>query len=226
MKKNKSRINIKEILINIAIIIAYLFIGILSFPKENASFNQEYYFIIGIFFILIVILLYCKDLKTEIKEFLAELWKNILKVVLMSILCVIVVTLGNFLKDLIFGWIQMSSYDLVYPNIAKYPLYVFFVMVIYTPLVEGIIFNKSFHNLIKNNVLFVIITSLIYGIMQVGVSLNNLVSIVSIIPYALFFMILSITYIKKKNVFFPIFIWLLYSGFQFFVQSTAVLGWD
>ena len=209
-KTEEKKNDFKGLLINIAIIIVYLFIGILSFPKENEPFNQAYYLTIGIFFIIIICIVYSFDLRKEIKEFSKNIWKNILCVILIAFLCFAVVTLGNYLRDEIVGSVQMSSYNLVYPNIEKYPFYVFFVMVIYTPLIEGIIFNKSMHNVIKNNVLFVIIASIIYGMMQVGVAFNSIASIISIIPYALFFMIVSFTYVKKKNIFFPIFIWLLF----------------
>ena len=218
-------LKLRKILINICLVLAYLFVGILRFPSGNKPFNQLYYITIGILFIIIVCIIYKKDLTKEIKEFGKNIFKNIIYIMLISLLSVVVVTIGNFLKDLLVGWVQMSSYKLVYPNIAKYPIYVFFVMVIYTPLIESIVFNKSIHNIIENKYLFVIITSIIYGIMQVGIGFNNLVAIISIVPYMFFLFFMSSTYVKKKNIFFPIFIWLLYSGFQFFVQSTVLFGW-
>lgn len=224
-KQKKDTTNYINIIINIIIILAYLFVGVLSFPKENQSFNQTYYFVIGILFLIIINFVYYKDIKRDFIEFKQHLLKNFLSVLLKGFLCVVVVLIGNFLKDLLFGWIQMSSYELIYPNIGKYTLYVAFVMILYTPIVEGIIFNKSLHNLIKNNVLFVVLSSLIYGIMQVGIEFNNILSVISIIPYMLFFMVISITFVKKKNIIFPILIWMIYSIITFLTQYTAVLGW-
>lgn len=224
-QKKKDTNYLKNIILSIIIILVYLFFGILSFPKEGETFNQFYYLTIGILFLFIVCLIYIKDLKKDLLDFRKNIGKNLIKVLLNGFLCILVVLIGNVLKDVLFGWIEMPSYKLIYPNIGKYTLYVSFVMIIYTPIIEGIIFNKCINDIIKNNVLFVIISSLIYGIMQVGVNFDNLLSILSIIPYVLFFMVISITYIKKKNIVFPILIWMVYSIITFFIQYTAVLGW-
>lgn len=224
VKKGNEK-NYVNIIINLILILTYLLVGVLSFPKEGQSFNQWYYLVIGVLFLIIVNLVYYKDIKNDFMVFKQNFIKNLLNVLLKSFLCVIVVLIGNFLKDLLFGWIQMSSYELIYPNIGRYTLYVAFVMILYTPIVEGIIFNKSVHNIIKNDVLFVILTSIIYGIMQVGIQFNDMLSVISIIPYVLFFSVISITYVKKKNIIFPILIWMIYSIITFLIQYTAVLGW-
>lgn len=223
--KKENEKNYANIIINLILILLYLFIGVLSFPKEGQNFNQWYYLVIGILFLIIVNLVYYKDIKSDIMIFKQNFIKNFLNVLLKGFLCVIVVLIGNFLKDLLFGWIQMSSYELIYPNIGRYTLYVAFVMILYTPIVEGIIFNKSIHNIIKNDALFVILASIIYGIMQVGIQFNDMLSVISIIPYVLFFSVISVTYVKKKNIIFPILIWMIYSIITFLIQYTAVLGW-
>lgn len=223
--KKENEKNYANIIINLILILLYLFIGVLSFPKEGQNFNQWYYLVIGILFLIIVNLVYYKDIKSDIMIFKQNFIKNFLNVLLKGFLCVIVVLIGNFLKDLLFGWIQMSSYELIYPNIGRYTLYVAFVMILYTPIVEGIIFNKSIHNIIKNDALFVILASIIYGIMQVGIQFNDMLSVISIIPYVLFFSVISVTYVKKKNIVFPILIWMIYSIITFLIQYTAVLGW-
>lgn len=201
----------------------YLFFGIMAFPSKESvgDFNVVYYILCGVFTVLILMFLYFDELKKEAKDFFKKPFSKILKCFLIAVLFMVIIIVGNNLTYMITKESFANSRNLIFPNMKLLFWYTVFVMVIYTPFVESIIFNKSLSKVIKNRAAFVIVSGVCFGLLQVGVDASNLMSVISALPYVVIGIIISFIYVKKQNTFFPIFIWFFYYAFQVIVQSSA-----
>lgn len=219
MNKIKN-MSVTNIVIPLIAIVIYLIFGIMSFPTEGntGSFNVLYYVVCAVFTMTMMIFLYKKELKEDFKAFSKKFVKNILicfsiMLILYAILCVA----NNFIYY-IFGYSKINTDSIVFPNMNNLIFYTMFVMVIYNPFIESVIFNLSLNKIINNKILFIIISSVLFGFMQVGM---QMFMIVYSIPYILIGAVITILYIKKKNIFYPIFTWVIYYAIQLFLQSSA-----
>ena len=74
-----------------------------------------------------------------------------------------------------------------------------FLAIIVGPLTEELMFRGFIKKFIKNDVLFVIVSSLIFGGLHV-LSANNLQQFLYIIPYSILGFAFSLNYVKTKNI--------------------------
>ena len=93
-------------------------------------------------------------------------------------------------------------------SLAKLPIYSIISLVILGPISEEIIFRVNFKNSIKNEKLFLIITSLLFGSMHLLAYFDTLQSISSswsqllyLIPYTWLGFVFGCVYVKTKNIY-------------------------
>ena len=159
-------------------------------------------FISDLIYALIVINVYKSDLQREFNEYKKQKskFKNILIWVL--ILFGINILFSLILKTII---LQLNNLDNNSESIIQLfelsTIYTFFKTLLYAPIVEELIFKKSIRDIINNNVAFVLISSSIYTIMNF-IYTSNIPEYIwfDIIQYFTFSSILSIAYIKNKNI--------------------------
>ena len=216
--KNKNKI------VSIVLLIIYLIFGIMAFPNmDNVNnFNSLYYIVSAIFTLSFVLFFTKDDLKIEFKEFKKNIIKNLLYCFIIFICMFLIVTLSNFLIDKLLGWEEINSSKLIFPNINSMFLYTLFVLLIYAPFIEGIIFTKIIKNIIKNKIAWILISGILFGLLQIGFDFSSYSSLIFSLPYIFIGILVSFIYEEKKNVFYPIFIWFFYYLFQFFVQYMAL----
>ena len=216
--KNKNKI------VSIVLLIIYLIFGIMAFPNmDNVNnFNSLYYIVSAIFTLSFVLFFTKDDLKKEFKEFKKNIIKNLLYCFIIFICMFLIVTLSNFLIDKLLGWEEINSSKLIFPNINSMFLYTLFVLLIYAPFIEGIIFTKIIKNIIKNKIAWILISGILFGLLQIGFDFSSYSSLIFSLPYIFIGILVSFIYEEKKNVFYPIFIWFFYYLFQFFVQYMAL----
>ncbi|MDD3048583.1 MAG: CPBP family glutamic-type intramembrane protease [Bacilli bacterium] len=209
----------KQLILNIIIITLYFLIGILGFPKEGNinAFSKiiPYYYVIGILFILILFLIYKKDLINNFKALFSEPKKNILQV-----LKYFLISFGGFIilriiAVLLIGENATSQIDNPIIETYKYfPIYVIFQTIIYCQFVEEMIFRKCLNNIIKNKYIYILISSIIFSYLHlIGNYSNVLEYLILFLPYFYLGCVLAYIYQKTNNVLITIFIRLIYNSF-------------
>ena len=160
---------------------------------------------------------YSKDLIDDETNFIKQFKTNIIEIIKYTGLILI----GYALIKLAFlslfqsdnNITQSSSY--VINTFKTFPFYIIFVILIYTPYVEEIIFRKSIFHIIKNKFLYVVVSSILFGLLHV-IGDGNVTNIgnffLLLIPYTYFGVVLALSYLKTKNIFIPIMCHLLYSS--------------
>lgn len=84
--------------------------------------------------------------------------------------------------------------------ISQWPIYISaFIAIIIAPLTEELMFRGFMKKFIKNNILFLILSSLIFGGLHVTLS-DSFSQLLFIIPYSILGFAFSLNYVKTRNI--------------------------
>lgn len=101
--------------------------------------------------------------------------------------------------------------------ISSWPIYITaFVAIIVAPITEELMFRGFIKKFIKNDILFILVSSLIFGGLHI-VESDSLQQFLYIIPYSILGFAFSLNYVKTKNIASNIFLHSVWN-------SIAVIG--
>lgn len=129
-----------------------------------------------------------KVFKNNSKLYLAEMFPRFEIIILVYFIC-------TLLLMLFIGNIPTNQAILV-----SLPIYITaFLAIVIAPLIEELMFRGFIKKFIKNDILFVILSSLVFGGLHV-VGADSLEQILFIIPYSILGFAFSLNYVKTKNI--------------------------
>lgn len=88
------------------------------------------------------------------------------------------------------------------------PFFMYLAIVFFAPLLEELIFRLTFKNILKNKYLFILLSSLIFGVLH----LHNINDLLYLIPYSISGLILCHVYEDSNNIFVSISLHFLNNG--------------
>lgn len=202
----------KKIIKNLLILLSYflyeaivlIIINALGIDVSKLNFIQKniYLFIIDIIYLVSLVFIYRKELKEDFKDFKENGSGYIFKYAPLYLLGVILMGIANALLVKVTGMEMSTNEQNVRTLIKYYPLYMSFSSVMYAPIVEELIFRKSIKNLFNDNVLFVLMSGLIFGLIHVvGTGNEGINEILMGIPYIIMGLDFAYIYAKTKNIF-------------------------
>lgn len=101
------------------------------------------------------------------------------------------------------------------------PIYVFFSAVIFAPIVEELIFRQGIRNIVPNNILFILISGLVFGGLHVMTDLRSVTDLLYLIPYCTPGFIFAYILVKTDNIFVSMGLHFMHNGLlislQFFI---------
>lgn len=83
----------------------------------------------------------------------------------------------------------------------KSPMLLFIIAIFYYPIIEELVFKKTFKDVLTNKWFFIITTAIINASFEVVLSYQNIYNLVNIIPTAVFYGMLSYIYYETDNIF-------------------------
>ena len=98
------------------------------------------------------------------------------------------------------------------------PIYTFISAVVFAPLLEELVFRKSFRYMFNSDTLFIIMSGLVFGAFHVVGSFETLFDLIYIIPYSVPGFVFAYTLVKSKNIFVPISLHFLHNGILMSLQ--------
>ena len=101
--------------------------------------------------------------------------------------------------------------------LMKYPIYAIISASIIAPITEEMIFRLNFRNIFKNNILFIIVSGLVFGLMHFTNAKSTL-ELLYIIPYSIPGFIFAYTLTKSDNIFVPISLHLMHNTLMIIVN--------
>jgi len=159
---------------------------------------------------LILFILYHK----QFKEKLAKITKK--DIIIIVVVAAITIALNELLSTLFTNFdVDMKNQEAVVAAFERNKTIMFAAVVIFAPIVEELVFRYSFSTFIKNQYAFVIISSLIFGLMHsTGIA---------IIVYFVLGLCLSLIYLKtNKNIISSIIVHILNNLFAILTLSTML----
>jgi membrane protease YdiL (CAAX protease family) len=228
-KRGKNNNNISYRIIGLILFVLYLIIGTLGvLGSDNVKEFSELvpgYTIIGIIFIIMISIIYGKDLANDLKKYFAHFEENFKKTLLYLFKIYVITIILTFATYFILGpsYKATGNYSVILNTFKYFPFYIVFVTVIYSPYVEEIIFRKSFSCALNNKYIFIALSGILYGLFHLSSDLNLsmfinnfsfpilLESLIAVSPEILFGCILSYVYVKERNIGFTIMIKFIYN---------------
>ena len=151
-----------------------------------------------------------------------DLKKNFSKRALLSVNCwllgCIIMTTSSFLISLILKQNVSTNEALVRESIKSAPMYMLFTCSIVAPILEEMVFRKSFYGLIKVKWLFVILSGLLFGLLHVLGSFTSPLDFLYVIPYGAMGSCFAYLLCKTDNITLPIIIHMLHNTVLVMVQ--------
>ncbi len=189
----------KKALINILIYI--LFPSIIPLFFTNNINSKEYIIYLFISYIFVAIyftIIYKEELLNNIKKLNK---KNILTTLIYFIIGFLLMMLSNYIINYIIipngiSNNEQSNRDLLLNNKLLYGLLLSLII----PYIEEIVFRLNIKKSIKNNTIFIILSSTIFSLLHI-ISSTKLIELLYFIPYFILGLTFSITYTKTNNIF-------------------------
>jgi len=160
-------------------------------------------FIADILFMLFAIYMYRHNLKADIKKFKKYSAGKIIKTI---VIWVVIIFLFNGLYGMLLDFIAPGFGNTDANTAAIYNLYsvstwyTIFKTMIFGTLAEEILYRESIRDNLKSNVLFIVVSALVYTFMNVVFAgITEGFELVSILAYFLPAIFFSIAYIRNDN---------------------------
>ena len=163
------------------------------------------------FVLLILILIYKASLKKDLINFknnFSNYFYVSMKIWIIGIVLMITFNLiiGMFTKS------PTSNNEAALRNLISYSPYAMIVnTVLLSPAVEEIVFRKSFRNVFKNDLAFILISGIVFGALHVILSIKTATDFLYLLPYCSLGLCFSYMYYKTKNIYAPIFVHMLHN---------------
>ncbi len=180
-EERKKSINILFFIISLAGLfilpsIFYSFISEFSGRGLSSQFASE------LLFIVILILIYYKDLKREFKIYITNIKKNIPIMLKYYVLGIIIMIFSNLIISMIIGNVS-SNESAVRESLFSFPVYTMLSIMIVAPLSEELVFRKSISPIIKNKWIYAIVCGLLFGGAHLLAGEFALINLLYLVPY-------------------------------------------
>ena len=172
---------------------------------------------------ILLFIIYWNDLKKDFKIFkkkFGEITDIAIKYWVIGFVCMLA---SNLLIQLLLPVSIASNEQEIRKFIDGTPFFAFLATCVFAPLLEEIIFRKSFKDPIKSKWLFVILSGVVFGAMHVLGSIESLYSLLYIIPYSSLGIAFALAYYKTDNIFSSIFAHFIHNTSTFIVLLLYVL---
>lgn len=102
-------------------------------------------------------------------------------------------------------------------------IYMIFKTMVFSIIVEELVFKKSIRDVISSDKVFIVISSLFYGLMNVAYTeLGSTIELLNILPYIVSSAIMGILYVKTNNI---VLVMLVKFTYNLLPLTAALLGW-
>ena len=217
-KKNEL-INIKGVIIGIALFILYYFsaylqlipIYLFNIKKITGSTQVLLSLFSNTIILIILIIIFRKQLLHEWKIFKEKLLENIDTGIKYWIIGLIVMMVSNTILTFVLKMGQAANEQAVQQLISYLPWVMVITAGIIAPCVEEIIFRKCYKNAFPNKWLFIGLSSLVFGSLHVVTSMTSPMDLLFIIPYGSLGTTFAIMYQKTNTIYTPMLMHMLHN---------------
>lgn len=221
----------KDIIKGISVLVLYflfsnIFISILSiFGIHYNNLSKLFKAILSlsndIILIGIIILIFFNTIKTNFINYKKNIKDYLQKYFKYWLLAFILMLISNFIISLITNIDTSTNQKEVVKIFKELPIYTFIITVFCAPILEELVFRLSFRKIFKNDILFIILSGLIFGSLHLTIASSKL-ELLYIIPYTIPGIIFAYTLKKSDNIFVPISLHFIHNGFLMIIQILTL----
>lgn len=155
----------------------------------------------NIILLFILFLIYRKDLIRDWDKFRANVFDNLDEGIKYWFLGLVGMVASNLIINFVFKGGQAGNEQAVQDYIKYLPWLMLINVGFLGPMVEELVFRKTFKDAIKNKWLFIIISGLIFGGMHVVGSYSTITDLLFIIPYSCLGFAFAAAYYNTDTIF-------------------------
>ena len=211
--KNYKTANIAKAIILFFTYIFYQKIGTLLFKNIGIYDNILTSFIADLLFFIIVIFIYRNDLKKEFKAFNNDYsLKNRCKIIFKSLFIILLINIIISFISSLFLPDNIDEINNIQSLVNNSIPYLIFKSLIFSAIIETLVFQVSIRVLINKKIIFILISSLVFTLMNLAyTNLDSSYLIFDAIGYFTMSLIFAYIYVKTDNIFFIVFIKIIYN---------------
>lgn len=149
--------------------------------------------------LFIVAFIYRESIKNNVKSFKKDWKKNFKKIVLTFVFACVIFYALKMLIVLLFPDVVFEDATSLAKEFSKFPALLIISTLFYYPVIEELVFKRTFKELINIKWFFIIATALLNASFQVLLTASNSLSLVTILPNFMFYATLSYIYYETDN---------------------------
>lgn len=171
---------------------------------------------------LSIILIFIKELEIKFKDLKKNHEAYFNKYLKYWFIMLGLMAISNIIIGL-FNSAGATNQNVIEELFVRNPIYIFMSAVIFAPIVEELLFRLSLRNVIKNDLVFMIMSGLLFGLIHIISAENIMSELIYLIPYSIPGFVFAYVLIKSKNIFVPIGIHFLHNGFLIAIQFLMLV---
>lgn len=224
----KTRKLLKVILI---FLIYFIYVIVVSSVFNLFGISDEIVieFIADLMFCLGIVILYKNDLKANFIKFMEEhsITQKIIFIVKWVLILFVINIVGGIITEIFFpsSLETDGNTNSIYSLATISTFYTIFKTLVFATVAEELFFKRTIREVISNNIIFIIVSSLIYAIINIMYTDITILSVVDFLSYFMFSSVLSYIYIKNDdNIVMPMIIKFFYNLIPLTILLLGVIG--
>lgn len=224
--------NLKQPILGLCVVASYFIysyfqtlpLSLVGINYYNLSmFNKIIYLMTTeLIYLLILFYIYRKEYIKDFKKYVKNFKEYMPKYMEYWALAFSLMLISNFIIITLFPNSIATNQVAINNILVEAPFYMIISAVLFAPFLEETIFRFSFRKIFKNDLIFIILSGLVFGGLHVIGSFNNLIDLIYIIPYSIPGVIFAYTLVKSKNIFVPMSLHFFHNGIMIFIQIVLL----
>ena len=224
--------NLKQPILGLCVVASYFIysyfqtlpLSLVGINYYNLSmFNKIIYLMTTeLIYLLILFYIYRKEYIKDFKKYVKNFKEYMPKYMEYWALAFSLMLISNFIIITLFPNSVATNQVAINNILVEAPFYMIVSAVLFAPFLEETIFRFSFRKIFKNDLIFIILSGLVFGGLHVIGSFNNLIDLIYIIPYSIPGVIFAYTLVKSKNIFVPMSLHFFHNGIMIFIQIVLL----
>lgn len=224
--------NLKQPMLGLFVVISYFIysyfqtvpLSLIGINYYNLSMFDKivYLMVTELIYLLILFFIFRKEYIRNFKDYIKNFKTYMPKYMEYWALAFSLMLISNFIIITLFPNSVATNQEAINDILVEAPFYMIVSAVIFAPFLEETIFRLSFRKIFKNDLVFIILSGLVFGGLHVIGSFNNLVDLIYIIPYSIPGIVFAYTLAKSKNIFIPISLHFFHNGIMMFIQTVLL----
>ena len=224
---------LKEVLLGVGALFTYFFLNLCAtipfdiIGVDINSLSREikaiYMSIYELLILCIILIIFNKKIERDFKDILKHHKEYYSKSMKYYLIGFIVMVFSNTILALLSNGGIAGNEENVRNLFKVNPIYVYISAVIFAPIVEELVFRQGIRNICGKNIVFIIVSGLVFGSLHVITSMTTALDIFYLIPYSALGIVFALMLYKTDNIFVSMGFHFMHNGILMAIQFVTFL---